>query len=720
MSSSEAVSNLDGATPVFEYIPFAQPEKEIRLLHITKVDGDHVSGELEIVSSQRSAKYFALSYCWGSGVQDETINLDGKPFQVTSNLLGAIKASYRFLCRKKKKSTRIWIDQICINQNDTEEKSRQVKRMSDIYWNAERTLIWLGPERDDSAKIMLVLKWLKSRLSPHRTGTMLPDKSFKRRGTSLQTRVRESSLAGLTTTLRRKCDLEGKDHEALTRRLSYQYGVQKKSLEALYQLLTRIHDDEVFKGRSSKEIEERLQAYLQETFLKKNLFPYDDPFWKAFQEANARDWFGRVWTYQEFALSNTATVLCGEYDVDWRIFGYCRSRLFDSDFTRILYPILNNEAVLNALRQSIYTTMIERGQFFPENALSVLLSISSYRQASNRRDYVYGILGLAGKLATSLIPVDYDLPTSTVFKVTTKFICQQSPSNWCSLMQDYIDTPISSECQSGNLPSWCPDFSNRSQNLHGYRGTNRKDLEISARSQEDWEGLVNVVFEEGADVMAVSGVRLDIIKTVAKPPLRYNQALNSRSYEQSDSETRTEQILQAICGRDRDMDLLDWFKVMSSLILSNDTRESKQQYQLRTYLMRDQEATNTMKRKVTFDELVAFCERVSSPTRLNSEDRVCEFNGDDLQQTVAGVDNVLLWQRGRYFFETDSGRWGLAVKEMSPGDHVCFIPGADCVFVLSPDCKKLIACASVQGLMGDVPSRKKNEWMKKMETFRLE
>ena len=44
-----------------------------------------------------------------------------------------------------------WIDALCINQNDVDEKNRQTSQMSEINRTAKETLAWLGPEGDDSA-----------------------------------------------------------------------------------------------------------------------------------------------------------------------------------------------------------------------------------------------------------------------------------------------------------------------------------------------------------------------------------------------------------------------------------------------------------------------------------------------------------------------------------------------------------------------------------------
>lgn len=44
----------------------------------------------------------------------------------------------------------IWADAICINQDDNDEKSRQVRLMAQIYSKATYALVWLGEEADDS------------------------------------------------------------------------------------------------------------------------------------------------------------------------------------------------------------------------------------------------------------------------------------------------------------------------------------------------------------------------------------------------------------------------------------------------------------------------------------------------------------------------------------------------------------------------------------------
>ena len=57
----------------------------------------------------------------------------------------------------------LWIDAICINQQDLRERSSQVKIMGDIYRLADRVVIWLGSAKDKSAHALKILSQLISK-----------------------------------------------------------------------------------------------------------------------------------------------------------------------------------------------------------------------------------------------------------------------------------------------------------------------------------------------------------------------------------------------------------------------------------------------------------------------------------------------------------------------------------------------------------------------------
>lgn len=72
------------------------------------------------------------------------IQVDGKTFQATENLEMALR---KLRCQVART---LWVNAICINQQDDVEKSHQVRRMKQIYEEAEDVMVWLGPEFEDS------------------------------------------------------------------------------------------------------------------------------------------------------------------------------------------------------------------------------------------------------------------------------------------------------------------------------------------------------------------------------------------------------------------------------------------------------------------------------------------------------------------------------------------------------------------------------------------
>lgn len=87
----------------------------------------------------------AVSYCWGDTASKSHIICDGKELLVPSTLIPFLQRT-----RAKGSERTLWIDSICINQEDKDEVASQVKMMREIYQKAMRTLIWLGPESDES------------------------------------------------------------------------------------------------------------------------------------------------------------------------------------------------------------------------------------------------------------------------------------------------------------------------------------------------------------------------------------------------------------------------------------------------------------------------------------------------------------------------------------------------------------------------------------------
>jgi hypothetical protein len=86
----------------------------------------------------------------GLGLQ---IWLDGSLTLVRQNLWHALN---HLRCDKTTDRV-LWIDALCINQEDEEERDRQVGFMGELYSNARTVLAWLGcPEQVNPAELLLL------------------------------------------------------------------------------------------------------------------------------------------------------------------------------------------------------------------------------------------------------------------------------------------------------------------------------------------------------------------------------------------------------------------------------------------------------------------------------------------------------------------------------------------------------------------------------------
>lgn len=181
---------MDGT---FEYKPLDLSKNEIRLISISPASwaSDKLEGRLFHVPLEEAPPYEALSYVWGSHQLEKSqpvpstsgtfgfpllrrvqyaiarwplsptpsgsININSQDFHLNSNL----EAALRYLRYPKKKLV-IWIDAICINQYNTEERNEQVSKMRLIYKGAQEVRVWLGESYENSGVAFDFIRELSS------------------------------------------------------------------------------------------------------------------------------------------------------------------------------------------------------------------------------------------------------------------------------------------------------------------------------------------------------------------------------------------------------------------------------------------------------------------------------------------------------------------------------------------------------------------------------
>lgn len=136
----------------FRYVPLGSQPGGFRLLTLLPGSPDTLL-HCQLSNSNLTTRpiYDALSYVWGkpSSPNDSTnvLVLDGHHFPATVNLVSALR---HLRPPVGEHPITLWVDAVCINQEDLNERSQQVSMMRDIYASAERVVIWIGEEGDGS------------------------------------------------------------------------------------------------------------------------------------------------------------------------------------------------------------------------------------------------------------------------------------------------------------------------------------------------------------------------------------------------------------------------------------------------------------------------------------------------------------------------------------------------------------------------------------------
>jgi hypothetical protein len=159
---------MSGSGKGFVYKQLNASKREIRLVELVMDENDeNVCCKVITTTINNAPAYEALSYTWGSQEGKIPILLNGQPLEVTRNLHVALTHLRRKYTRKNNKlfmansnRRRLWIDAICINQQDVDERNSQIRFMWFIYANAAEVIVWLGEEAENSVVAMEMVRAL--------------------------------------------------------------------------------------------------------------------------------------------------------------------------------------------------------------------------------------------------------------------------------------------------------------------------------------------------------------------------------------------------------------------------------------------------------------------------------------------------------------------------------------------------------------------------------
>lgn len=123
----------------YEYKPLQSEGGVFRLLHLKGGTGRYIECELvHALLDNEKCQYEAVSYTWGEPQMQDTISFDGQQLPITLHLSQLLRD-----LRLPDSDRILWIDAICINQDDTAERGSQVQQMGQVYRNARRVLFFI-------------------------------------------------------------------------------------------------------------------------------------------------------------------------------------------------------------------------------------------------------------------------------------------------------------------------------------------------------------------------------------------------------------------------------------------------------------------------------------------------------------------------------------------------------------------------------------------------
>lgn len=151
--------------------PLEEGDLRLLLVHPAKRQSDPLVCTLQIKSFSKTPKpvYAALSYCWGTDCSSTGVYILPSDVEIDTlwsdarEVLKRLESKGRILLigenlkcallrlRNNKKRIALWVDAICINQKNNEEKTQQLRQMAQVYLKADSVCVWLG-EADKDGK----------------------------------------------------------------------------------------------------------------------------------------------------------------------------------------------------------------------------------------------------------------------------------------------------------------------------------------------------------------------------------------------------------------------------------------------------------------------------------------------------------------------------------------------------------------------------------------
>jgi hypothetical protein len=394
--------------------------------YVHRQDADVSDPQTRIHSFQ---SYEALSYVWGDSSSPQQIFLHGsKHVPVTQNLYNLLRS-----LRERTNGRRLWVDALCINQSDVDEKKSQIALMRRIYHQAQQVLAYVPfPFLPDSAQLIGLTDLIIQAANKRRAAQYSRDTAS------------QPTKSGFSINIDEIAELE-------------------KELGGLN------------KEHRTASTVVKTQEFFIEDF---GLPPVDSPLWDTWRMFMSSEYFSRVWILQEFVLAPNLQFFTGQLYIDaqgiieafssiWKHSGQMNGAyMFPPRLTNLQNTTTEDRISFTyppageMLFQRMYVSDGE-----PKRKLIDQLKEASRFKATDLRDKIYALLGIASDGDSYGEHVSYAAGESyvnTFLRFARLFV---ERGDGFSLLLQVESRELDAE--KGVFPSWVPVSPLRYTSLEG-------------------------------------------------------------------------------------------------------------------------------------------------------------------------------------------------------------------------------------------------------------
>ncbi|KAI1455192.1 heterokaryon incompatibility protein-domain-containing protein [Annulohypoxylon moriforme] len=355
---------------------------------------------LRVKRLDETLNYQALSYAWGSLNTSGSILIGGARKEITANLEKTLKH-----LRREKDDVVLWVDAVCIDQENMSERQAQVQIMRDIFSNATSVLAFLGDG------------WTHFTSNP-------------RRGE----RQDEFQFYG-----------DSRDKPYLDMFLKNPEHYRNAQLREAFGVFGIIS---IFAQHYPADYIKTL-ANLGDEVL--------HPLFEHFRMVLLSPWWSRIWTFQEIVVSRNTLVRHGDFIAPWKMFTDASKHIGQMrlipDYQKVLDSFHDTVDKIERSRVR-WNELILKQPYAGMDLYSLLLSTQK-RKSSDDRDRVYALLGLTS--GNPDMPPDYHVEVPDVYIRAARSITKSKGT------LDVLYSNFGTK-STNDLPSWVPDWGSLVQN----------------------------------------------------------------------------------------------------------------------------------------------------------------------------------------------------------------------------------------------------------------